>query len=212
MYPLGILLSFSSGFGFCLALNDKLTPSGWAEALSAIATALAVAFAIFTYKSWKNEKIKQDAYETTRSYISTLSSLEKTLIEITNLLYTISPMPGTIVPSLESVKRTLNTIQEKNGETRLLTQQLMSIESELQFWGVSLNKNAKEEHAIVINSINDYLGPLYYLHNSLSNIYIHNIDDDHTKWSELVHAQTLILEKSFDTRKTMKIHNMFIFK
>jgi len=211
MFPLWVVISFSFGFSSCLIFSNKLKTSGWAESFSAIATIIAVALAVITYRSWKNEKIREDAYSTTRAYISTLSSIERTLIEINNQLYRTLPLPGNIVPSEKSAAHTLDNIYNQNSELRSLTLNLTATSSELQFWGVSLSNTATLAHDTLIKALSNYLNYVHHLHNSLQNLYIHKVEDNYSAWHKLLAEQEQILFKSFEDRKKVGIQGMFNF-
>ncbi len=64
LQPLVIAVSFAAGFFTCLLIKGLLNSSGWAEALSGIATAVALLLAVVTYIGWHRQKIREDAYHT----------------------------------------------------------------------------------------------------------------------------------------------------
>ena len=212
LLPVWTIVAFAAGIMLCLALTKKLTPSGWAETISAIATAIALVLAVVTFRSWQHQKIRDDAYSTTRIYISTLVDIETTQIEISNLLYSVIPAPGMIVLSDESIQRILNSIQEKHSDLRFSTLKLISTKNELPFWGVALSDKARTEHDVLMEAIGGYLSSVHYLHNSLKNTFIYKKPDDTTpSWQQQVDDYTAKLIQSFKNRKSQTAKQMFLF-
>lgn len=211
MFPVWISCALGAGFILCLALDGLLEKSGWAEVVSALATVIALVLAVVTYRSWQLQKIREDAYSTTRLYISTLATIESTIIETLILLQSLIPQPGLVILNDEAAKKNLNALQENNNALSLYTLQLRSIKTELPFWGVSLSKKAEAEHDSLILSINSFRGPLHFIHGNLTNIYINKVDDDTSRWSSMLQEQWETLNKSFSDRKSMSVKSMFIF-
>lgn len=212
LLPIWILLAFSIGVMACLVLHEKITPSGWAEITSAVATVIALSLAIITFWSWQHQKIRDDAYSTTKTYVTTLVEIESTQQEIDNLFYSAIPAPGMIVLSDEGMQRILNSIQKMHSELRLLTIKLISTRNELPFWGVSLSKKASSEHDTLIDTLGNYLHTAPNLYNSLVNIFIHKVGDTNLEsWQSKLTKHSNNLKLSFDTRKTITAKSMFIF-
>jgi hypothetical protein len=131
-----------------------LNPSGWAEALSGIATVVALLLAVATYIGWHKQKIREDAYSTKKLYISTLVQIESTTVQIANLLFNLVPEAGMLVPSDSQAKSNLEKVVDKNNELKLYAQSLTSVNSELGFWGASLTRDSAAEHVKLMDSIN----------------------------------------------------------
>lgn len=212
LLPVWTIAVFAAGVTLCLAVTGKLSPSGWAETISASATVIALALAVVTFRSWQHQKIRDDAYSTTKTYISTLVEIETAQIEISHLFYSVIPAPGMSVLSDESINRILASIQDKNSDLRLFTLKLISTKNELPFWGVSLSDKAKAEHDLLIEIIEKYSNSVDYLNNSLINTFIHKEHDNTTpSWQAVVNTHTAKLKQSFITRKSQTPKDMFLF-
>jgi|GEM_PF-7012850 hypothetical protein len=212
LLPVWTTLAFALGILACLTFYEKITPSGWAETTSAIATVVALALAVVTFRNWQHQRIREDAYSTTKTYITTLVEIESAQIEISNLFYSVIPAPGMIALSEEGIQRILNSIQQTHSALMAAALRLVSTKNELPFWGVSLSKRASSEHDTLLEALDRYLCAAHYLHNSLTNIFIYKHEDNsmqswHSNLNE--HANTLV--QSFKTRKTLTAKAMFEF-
>jgi len=209
--PVLIACSFASGLFFGLIAKGLLNPSGWAEALSGIATAVALILAVVTYIGWHKQKIREDAYSTKKLYISTLVQIESTTVQIANVLFNLVPEAGMLMPSDAQAKSNLERVIDKNNELKLHAQSLISVNSELGFWGASLTPNSAAEHAKLMDSINEYLTSLHYLHNCLMNFYVHKSNDNTMEqWkTRFVEANKNIFEL-FNLRKTKNMSTVFL--
>lgn len=212
LLPIWTTSSFAIGILATLAFGNKLSESGWAETISAIATVIALTLAVITFRSWQHQRIREDAYSTTKTYITTLVEIESTYLEILNLFYTIIPTPGMIVRSDEANQRTLSLLQETHSTLRLYTTKLISTKNELPFWGVSLSKKAALEHDTLINTLYGHLNAAYYLQNSLTNIFTHKKEDNSLQsWQSRLNTYSEVLDQSFRTRKSITAKAMFEF-
>lgn len=203
--------SFAAGFSVCLLLKGLLTKSGWAEALSAVTTLLALILAAVTYLGWHRQKVKEDAYTTKKTYISTLVIIEGLTVQVANLVSRLVPEPGLLVPSEDQVKSNLESIVGKHSDLALQAQSLITTQSELGFWGASLSDASTKDHENLINAINEYLTSLHYLHNSLKNFYIHKVPDDSMNgWKQRFIEANREIYKLFKSRKTKNMNTVFM--
>jgi hypothetical protein len=209
--PILIACSFATGLFFGLVAKGLLNPSGWAEALSGIATAVALILAIVTYIGWHKQKIREDAYSTKKLYISTLVQIESTTVQIANLLFNLVPEAGMLVPSDSQAKFNLEKVVDKNNELKLYAQSLTSVNSELGFWGASLTPDSAADHVKLMDSINEYLTSLHYLHNCLINFYIHKSSDNTIQqWkTRFIEANKTIFDL-FNSRKRKSMSTVFL--
>lgn len=145
---------FAFGFFVCLLAKGLVKPSGWAEALSGIATAVALLLASITYIGWQRQKIREDAYVTKRLYISTLVKMEAITIQISNSVMGLVPAAGMLVPSDSQARETLENLVAQHNDLRLQAQSLISTASELGFWDAALSDESMIEHERLITGIN----------------------------------------------------------
>lgn len=212
LFPVWTTLAFALGILACLTFYEKITPSGWAETTSAIATVVALALAVVTFRNWQHQRIREDAYSTTKTYITTLVEIESAQIEISNLFYSVIPAPGMIVLSEEGIQRILNSIQQTHSALMAAALKLVSTKNELPFWGVSLSKRASSEHDTLLDALGGYLSAAHYLHNSLTNIFIYKREDNSMQsWHSNLNEHANTLTQSFKTRKTLTAKAMFEF-
>ncbi|QXZ16114.1 hypothetical protein KVQ82_09470 [Pseudomonas sp. AO-1] len=209
--PVLIAFSFATGFFFGLIAKGLLNPSGWAEALSGIATAVALILAVVTYMGWHKQKIREDAYSTKKLYISTLVQIEATTVKIANIILNLVPEAGMLVPSENQARSNLEKVIDEDHELKLNTHSLSSVASELGFWGASLTPDSATDHAKLIDAINEYLRSLHGLHNCLMNIYIHKSSDNTIEqWKErFIRANKEIFDL-FNLRKTKSMSTVFL--
>jgi len=116
-----------------------------------------------------------------------------------------------LMPSDAQAKSNLERVIDKNNELKLHAQSLISVNSELGFWGASLTPNSAAEHAKLMDSINEYLTSLHYLHNCLMNFYVHKSNDNTMEqWkTRFVEANKNIFEL-FNLRKTKNMSTVFL--
>lgn len=209
--PILMACSFATGLFFGLIAKGLLNPSGWAEAVSGIATVMALTLGVITYIGWHKQKIREDAYATKKLYISTLVQIESTTMQIANLLFNLVPEAGMLVPSDSQAKSSLEKVIDKNNELKLHAQSLVSINSELGFWGASLTQDSAAEHVKLMDSINEYLTSLHYLHNCLINFYIHKSSDNTIQqWkTKFIEANKTIFDL-FKSRKRKNMSTVFL--
>lgn len=209
--PILIACSFATGLFFGLVAKGLLSSSGWAEALSGIATVVALILAVVTYIGWHKQKIREDAYSTKKLYISTLVQIESTTVQIANLLFNLVPEAGMLVPSDSQAKSNLEKVVDKNNELKLYAQSLTSVNSELGFWGASLSQDSAVEHVKLMDSINEYLTSLHYLHNCLINFYVHKSNDiTIQQWkTRFIEANKTIFDL-FNSRKRKSMSTVFL--
>lgn len=209
--PILLACSFATGLFFGLVAKGLLNPSGWAEALSGIATAAALILAIVTYIGWHKQKIREDAYSTKKLYISTLVQIESTTVQIANLLFNLVPEPGMLVPSDSQATSNLEKVVDKHNELKLYAHSLTSVNSELGFWGASLTPDSAAEHVKLIDSINEYLTSLHYLHNCLINFYVHKSSDNTIQqWKTIFIEANKTIFNLFNARKRKNMSTVFL--
>ncbi len=116
-----------------------------------------------------------------------------------------------LVPSDSQAKSSLEKVVDKNNELKLHAQSLVSISSELSFWGASLTQESASEHMKLIDSISEYLTSLHYLHNCLINFYVHKTGDDTIQqWkTRFIEANKSIFDL-FDSRKKKSMSTVFV--
>lgn len=182
--------------------------TNWPDTVSAIVALLAFSLALITYRNWTKQKIREDAYITTRSFISTLVSIEETIIDMKQKFYEITPKPGMYLLSHEQDKKSLNHLNDQRNTIAALALKLMSIRGELDFWGVSLTD--EEQYNNTTEELNRYLDHSRLLINSLVNLKIRN-DNDPTMIDHSVRTHDSIknLFELFKHRKSRKMQNFF---
>lgn len=116
-----------------------------------------------------------------------------------------------MVPSDSQAKSYLEKVVDKNNELKLYAQSLNSVNSELGFWGVSLGRDSAAEHVKLMDSINEYLTSLHYLHNCLMNLYIHKSSDNTIQqWKiRFIEANKTIFDL-FNSRKRKSMSTVFL--
>lgn len=206
------ILCFALGALATLYINNKISSSGWAEAVSATATVLALALAVITFKSWQHQKIREDAYSTTKLYITTLVEIESKYLEIISLFNSIIPTPGMMILSKSENQKTLDALQDTHRILRLLTSKLISTKDELPFWGISLTGKALIEHDTLIQNLNAHLNAAYYLQLGLTNELIYEDGGrSYQSWLGRLRTCSEALNQSFNKRKSLTVKAMFAF-
>ncbi|MDH0571549.1 hypothetical protein N7668_09830 [Pseudomonas fulva] len=203
---------FTSGVALALLvsplLDAKSSKTNWPDIVSAIVTASAFLLALITYRSWNKQKIREDAYTTTKSYISTLVDIEETIIWMHRKFYELIPAPGSILLNPEYVKKEIATLKHKHSELLTFTTKLMHVHDELAFWGASLS--GKSDHPKTLEALNTYLNRSDLLINCLININFHETPDNTLpQHEELTNKAVEALFKIFTNRKSKKMSNYF---
>ncbi|WP_460371626.1 hypothetical protein ACOYXF_08825 [Pseudomonas sp. Tul1A2] len=210
LQPVVIAFSFAAGFFTCLWVKGLLQPSGWADALSGIATAVALLLAVVTYIGWHRQKVREDAYHTKKLYISCLVSIEAATVRITGTLFGLVPAAGMIVPSDAQAKSSLEKVLDDYNDLRHHSQSLIATCSELKFWGATLSKASTKEHTGIIIALEEYLTSVHYLHNSLVNVYIQKSEDNTVEgWKARFNDTSKNLGELFESRKSKSMNTVF---
>ncbi|WP_369990576.1 hypothetical protein [Pseudomonas xanthosomatis] len=203
---------FASGAALSLILSPLLAginaTLNWPDIVSASVAASAFLLALFTYRNWIKQKVKEDAYTTTKSYITTLVSIEEVMIEMRRKFDEIIPRPGNLALSEEYTKNEILTLKRKHSELITLTTKLMHVHDELAFWGASLT--SESDHTTTLKGLDRYLRNSDLLLNSMININFHYHPDESLHQhdlSTLKNTQELFL--IFKQRKTKKMSTYF---
>ena len=210
--PLWALFAFSAGIFVAPLSYGILKDSSWSDALSATSTTLGLILAAITYHNWKRQKIREDAYQTTKLYITTLVSIESSLIKISNLILTITPTSGLIPPTKTRATTALKLMDLLQEELRSSCEQLQATRQELSFWGVTLSVYALKSHEDLLEGLNSYFSALYCLQNDLTNMYIHELENQTTLPSyALLFERLKVIWGILENRKTKNMKTIFDF-
>lgn len=110
---------FALGVIIALILTPLLPslniPPNFLDIISAAVTSLAFLLALITYSNWRKQKIQEDTYLTTKSYIATLVNIEGAIIDMYRKFYELIPKPGSIVLSEKYIT---NQILFESGSQR----------------------------------------------------------------------------------------------
>lgn len=193
---------------FAPLLGTKIATLNWPDIVSASVAAFAFFLALITYRNWNRQKIKEDAYTTTKSYISTLVSIEETLIGMHRHFNELIPQPGSIALSIEYSKKRILSLKQNHSDLLMLGTKLMHVHDELEFWGASLTN--KSDHTKTHEALDLYLHRSDLLINSLVNINFHQIHDSSLiSHGSMTHDAMLELFKLFKDRKSKKMSTYF---
>lgn len=206
------IVVFSSGAALPLFFLPWITTRSltlnWPDIISASVAASAFLLALFTYRNWNKQKVQEDAYATTKSYISTLASIEETVLIMRRQFFEIIPRPGGLALSEEYTKNQILLLKHKHSELEALTIKLIHVRDELAFWGASLT--TETDHTTTLTTLDKYLRSSDSLINCLININFHAVTDNslnHYDSSTLQLTQELF--SIFKQRKLKKMSTYF---
>lgn len=206
------IVIFASGAALSLIFSPALGVTdakfNWPDIVSSTVAASAFLLALLTYQNWKQQKVREDAHTTAKTYISTLVNIEETIIEMLAIYEEIIPRPGSLVYPEEYTHQKLMLLRQRHNELSMIALKLMHVHDELAFWGAALT-NASD-HISAQEAVETYLRHSGLLINSLININFHHIPDNTTSAhaTKTYESMTNLFEL-FKNRKSKKMSNYF---
>ncbi|MCX8802585.1 hypothetical protein NOL29_14805 [Vibrio parahaemolyticus] len=125
----------------------------WTDILSAIATLVTAVIVYVTYAKWLESKKREDAYQTSKEYISCLVSLSELLNDLMYPLEFAVPQAGNLAINSEQSNSLLADSNEAFHKLTYKAQELERIKSELKFWGVSLAPEFEKNHGLLLREL-----------------------------------------------------------
>lgn len=151
MKILGYILAFL--FGVIIEATDYrfLTKDiKWTDILSALATLGTAIIVYVTYAKWLDLKKREDAYQTSKDYISCLVNISDLLNDFMYPLEVAVPQTGSMEITSEQCKSLLADSNEAFHKLSYKAQQLARVKSELQFWSVRLTPEFEKNHDLLL--------------------------------------------------------------
>ncbi|CDT81768.1 hypothetical protein [Vibrio coralliirubri] len=178
----------------------------WTDLIVAISTVVTAFIVYITYSKWLTSKKKEDAYQTSKDYISCLVAISELLGDLFEPISTAVPQAGSI--PIDS-NYSLELLASSNKAHQNLVKSYRTLERtkrELGFWGVSLTKEFSKTHielmkqlhgAIVISSV---VQTKIYQHYNLDSDNLESMVNEFNKLQDRVQSSHELLSKRYDNR------------
>lgn len=169
--------------------------------------------AFVTYANWHSGKIKEDAYNSVKRYVSLQAEIEEIIMQVHFDVCGITPLDSNILPEKEAALKVLKALGEAIGITSSTIQKLHVARSELPFWGASLKPGAEAIHQNLMHKLHAYMVLHFEFLGVLSAYYEDELPDGpvlakHTDLHDCANEMFLI----FVERKKARIQNLFNFE
>ena len=149
----------------------------WTDILSALATVGTAIIVYVTYAKWLQSKKREDAYQTSKEYISCLVSISELVNDLMYPLEFAVPQAGNMVINREQSNSLLADSNEAFHKLTYKAQQLVRIKSELKFWGVKLAPEFEKNHDLLLRELSNAFVVTGALHSQIN--WYYNVDESH---------------------------------
>lgn len=125
----------------------------WTDILSALATFVTTIIVYMTYSRWLDSKKREDAYQTSKDYISCLVDISELLDDLIFPFEQCVPQAGGIPIKCEQSNSLLANSNEALHKLILKAKKLAKTKSELSFWEVNLAPEFEKKHVELLQEI-----------------------------------------------------------
>jgi hypothetical protein len=150
----------------------------WTDILSALATVGTAIIVYVTYAKWLESKKREDAYQTSKEYISCLVSISELVNDLMYPLEFAVPQAGNMVINREQSNSLLADSNEAFHKLTYKAQQLGRIKSELKFWGVRLAPEFEKNHDLLLRELSNAFVVTGALQSQIN--WYYNVDESHS--------------------------------
>ncbi|UCA10450.1 hypothetical protein LA364_17555 [Aeromonas enteropelogenes] len=147
----------------------------WTDIISVIATVVTTIIIYFTYSKWLDSKKREDAYQTSKDYISCLVDISELLDNLMSPFEQCVPQAGGIPLKSKQSDSLLANSNEALHKLLENYKRLARTKSELRFWEVSLAPEFEKKHVELLQEISS----IYIIADALqSQVYwYYNVDE-----------------------------------
>lgn len=147
----------------------------WTDILSAVANVGTAIIVYMTYVKWLESKKREDAYQTSKEYISCLVNISELINDLMYPLENAVPQAGNLAINPEQSNYLLADSNEAFQKLIYKKQQLAKVKSELKFWGVRLAPEFETNHDLILHKLEDVFVVTGVLKNQIHRYY--NVDE-----------------------------------
>ena len=127
----------------------------WTDVITTFATVVATIIVYRTYSRWLDSKKREDAYQTSKDYISCLVDISESLYELMSPFEQCVPQAGCIPINREQSDSLLAGSNEARHKLMAKANKLARTKSELSFWEVSLVPEFEKNHERILQEVSD---------------------------------------------------------
>lgn len=127
----------------------------WTDVITTFATVVATIIVYRTYSRWLDSKKREDAYQTSKDYISCLVDISESLYELMSPFEQCVPQAGCIPINREQSDSLLAGSNEARHKLMAKANKLARTKSELSFWGVSLVPEFEKSHESILKEVSN---------------------------------------------------------
>ncbi|UBH29322.1 hypothetical protein [Aeromonas enteropelogenes] len=130
----------------------------WTDVITVFATVVTTIIVYRTYSRWLDSKKREDAYKTSKSYISCLIEISELLDDLISPFERCVPQAGGMPIKCEQSNSLLANSNEALHKLIAEAKTLARTKSELSFWGVSLVPEFEKNHESILQEVsNDFV-------------------------------------------------------
>lgn len=151
---LGYIMAFL--FGVIIEATDYqflVKDVNWTDVVTALASVVTTIIVYITYSKWLDSKKREDAYQTSKSYISCLVDISELLDDLMSPFEQCVPQAGGIPINREQSDSLLANSNEALHKLMAKAKKLARTKSELSFWEVSLVPIFEKNHEQLLQAI-----------------------------------------------------------
>ncbi|MGL4545808.1 MAG: hypothetical protein ACRCUU_09730 [Plesiomonas sp.] len=127
----------------------------WTDIIAALATVVTAIIVYMTYSRWLDSKKREDAYQTSKNYISCLVDISELLDETMSPFEQCVPQAGGIPIKCEQSNSLLANSNDALYKLIAKAKTLARTKSELSFWEVSLVPEFEKNHERILQEVSD---------------------------------------------------------
>ncbi|WP_421216336.1 hypothetical protein [Aeromonas enteropelogenes] len=151
---LGYIMAFL--FGVIIDATDYqflVKDVNWTDIVTALAAVVTTIIVYITYSKWLDSKKREDAYQTSKNYISCLVDISELLDDLMSPFEQCVPQAGAIPIKREQSDSLLANSNEALHKLMAKAKKLARTKSELSFWEVSLAPTFEKNHEQLLQTI-----------------------------------------------------------
>lgn len=127
----------------------------WTDVITTFATVVTTIIVYRTYSRWLDSKKREDAYQTSKDYISSLVDISESLYELMSPFEQCVPQAGSIPINREQSDSLLASSNEARHKLMAKANKLARTKSELNFWGGSLVPEFEKNHESILKEVSN---------------------------------------------------------
>lgn len=185
----------------------------WTDIITALATIVTTIVVYVTYSKWLESKKREDAYQTSKNYISCLVNISDLLGELMYPFDVCVPQEGSMVINREQSNSLLANSNEAIHKLITKAKELARIKSELGFWSVRLAPELERNHNKLLHAISNVVVVADVLQKQV--VWFYNVEESHlnaiSNEFDKLKDRVYIAEELLNSRYSRKYEGCFVY-